>query len=269
VAEGRYIGQFRPEFSRLYEDKDLYWISPFAAPVVLGVAGKRFAGVGTVIDYLCTRYGFRAYSLGIELRLIAEERGVPIEHRRYLQDLGDELRTEEKDAAYLARRVLRRMRADHLRQPAGTLPRGVVVSGLKTIEELRVFEALRSFKAMEVRMENDDLRFRRAMRGVLPEEYEADRKRRMEREHNPGTDPAWSGLDPAAQRAYFKSLDRLHADGHPGDSPDKYRGTPAKVVAALRDPLVISNDFESLSDLHRELDEKQPEFRTPRQIVHH
>jgi hypothetical protein len=269
VAEGRYIGQFRPEFSRLYEDKDLYWISPFAAPVVLGVAGKRLVGVGTVTDYLCTRYGFRSYSLGIELRLIAEERGVPIEHRRYLQDLGDEIRSEKKDPAFLARRVLRRMRADHLQHSAGNLQRGIVVSGLKTTEELKVFEALRSFKPMEVRMEDDDLRFRRAKRGVLTEEYEADRKRQMQRERDPEIIAPWTELSEAQQQAYFERLDRIHVDGHPGSLPPQYKGAPAKVVTALRNPLVILNDFHSLADLHRELDEKQPEFRTARQIVHH
>lgn len=264
-ASSRYLGQFRPEFSRLYEDRDLYWITPFHAPHVLGVVGARFAGVSSVIDYLTTRYGYRPYTLGSELRRIAEERGVPIGHRRYLQDLGDQIRTEEKDAAYLARLVLRRIRTDYLSQPVGTLPRSVVIGGIKTAKELAVFTALHNFKPIEVQVEDPTLRYRRASEhGELEEEYEADRARKQAAERGLSPLPPWEGLSKPERRAYFDELDRIHAEGHPGGWPDEYKGTPAEVIARLNDPIPLGNDG-SLRDLHAEID-ANPMIRTAHQL---
>src|SRR4051794_949744 len=111
-AADRYMGQFRPEFSRIHADRDLFWIVPFGVPRIVGLTGERFAGVTTALAYLEERHGFRVYTLGGELRRVAEERGAPVRGRRYLQDFGDQLRFENFDAAVLARRVLRRIRRD-------------------------------------------------------------------------------------------------------------------------------------------------------------
>lgn len=266
-AKQRYLGQFRPEFSKLYLDRDLYWAIPFSAPVVLAVVGKRFAGVGTAIEYLRTRHGFSAYALGGELRAIAEERGVPVEYRRYLQDLGDEVRTETGDAGYLARRVLRRIRADYLQRPAWGLPRGIVIAGLKTSRELEVISAMRNFRCLEIRVEDDDLRFERVLeRGVLEEEYEAERKRREAGEPGAGG-VRWEELGDAERRAFFSELDGIHQDGHPGDWPDEFRGRPAQVIAELENPLVVPNDSTSISSLHDEIDKALREVRPRQRIV--
>ncbi len=263
---GRYGGQFRPEFSRLYEDDDLYWITPFFAPRVLGIVGSRFVGVSSVINHLVNRYGYRAYTLGAELRRIAEERGVPISHRRYLQDLGDEIRTEAGDAGYLARRVLRRIRDDYLHEPPWALPHSIVIGGIKTCEELNVFSNLHNFKPVKVQMEDDDLRYHRVLkRGALEEEYEADRAREESAERTTAKRRKWDELDDSEHRGYFEQLDAIHAQGHPGSWPDKYRGTPALVVARLEDPIPVLNDFDSLRELHAEIEAK-PLVRTAHQL---
>jgi hypothetical protein len=252
-------------------DRDLYWAIPFAAPAVLAVVGKRFAGVGTAIEYLHIRHGFSAYTLGGELRTIAEERGVPVEYRRYLQDLGDEVRTETADAGYLARCVLRRVRSDYLRRPAWSLPRGIVIGGLKTCGELEVISAMRNFHCLEIRMEDDDLRFRRVLeRGVLEEEYEAERKRREAGEGvEAGGMRHWEELDDEKRRAYFSQLDKIHNDGHPGSWPERFRGRPAQVIAKLEDPLAVKNDSDSMGSLHAEVDKVLRVIRPRQRIVHH
>jgi len=252
---GRYVGQFRPEFSRLYEDHDLYWITPFAAPCVLGVVGIRYSGTSSVIDYLATRHGFRIYNLGAELRRIAEVRGVPVGRRRNLQELGDQVRTEQRDGAFLARRVLRRIRDDSVREPRGALPRGIVIGGIKTDAELRTLASLRAFKAVEVRARYAGTRFRRASEsGTLEEEYEADRLFWRTQEQIDDELPQWKALSAAARRRYFDELDRAHGDGHPGNWPPEYRGVPASVIASLENQIILRND-RSLSELHRQIDE--------------
>lgn len=250
----RYLGQFRPEFSRLYEDRDLYWITPFFAPRVLGVVGQRFAGVSSAIEYLVARHGYRAYTLGSELRRIAQELGVPASHRRHLQDLGDEIRTAERDPAYLARRVLRRIRDDYLREPPWAVPRSLVIGGIKTTEERKVLSALHNFEAVVIEVDNDDLRFRRALEGGrIAGEYEAERSRELDKERRAKKPPTWDRLSPRRQREFFRGLDRIHEEGHPGSSPQEYKGAPAKVIAQLEDPLTVSNEGD-LGQLHAEID---------------
>lgn len=266
----RYLGQFRPEFSKLYQDRDLYWAIPFAVPAVLTVVGKRFAGVDTVIHHLRTRHGFLVYTLGDELRRIAEERGVPIQHRRYLQDLGDQIRTETGDAGYLARRVLRRVRADHLGKPAWSLPRGVVIGGLKTSAELEVISSVGNFECLKVVTMKDDLRFERAEEhGVLAEEFEADRRRREANgELNEGELAPWEEHSEEEHRDYFLELDKIHDRGHPGSWPARYSGAPAKVIAEVAKPRLVKNDSCSRGDLHAEIDRVLRDIGPVQQIVH-
>src|SRR4051794_27116556 len=90
-SQARYKGQFRPEFSRLHRDKDLFWVVPFSVRYVVAVTGERFAGKSACLSYLSEKRAFRIYSLANVLREIAIKRGMPIEPRTQLQDLGDEV----------------------------------------------------------------------------------------------------------------------------------------------------------------------------------
>ena len=266
----RYLGQFRPEFSKLHLDRDLYWAIPFSAPTVLAVVGKRFAGVDMVIEHLRTRHGFLEYTLGDELRRIAEERGVPIQHRRYLQDLGDQIRTEAGDAGYLARRVLRRVRADFLGKPPWSLPRSVVIGGLKTCGELNVISAIDNFECLKVETAHDDVRFRRAVEhGVLAEEFETDRQRReVSGELEEGEVAPWDEDSEEEHREYFRELDEIHDKGHPGNWPKEYRGAPAEVIAEVEQPQLVRNDSCSRGELHTEIDRVLRNIGPAQQIVH-
>lgn len=271
LSDPRYTGQFRPGFSRLHQDRDLYWVVPFRVPLILGLIGRRFAGVSTTVRYLQERHGFDAYLLSTELRRVAEERGVPVAHRRYLQDLGDEVRAEHQDAGVLARYVLRRIRADRISAPSQRFPRNVVVAGLKHPEELEVFRSVKTFRAVEIRADDDDeaypVRYSRVcLTGVLREEYEADRARRMAQE--PGTPvPAFDDLTEPQIRNYFKEVDRLHEAGHPGPAPDAYRGAPAEVITRASDREVVDNASLSLDDLHAAVDQLLERLRPRQQIV--
>jgi hypothetical protein len=266
----RYLGQFRPEFSKLHQDRDLYWAIPFSAPAVLAVVGKRFAGVDMVIEHLRSRHGFLEYTLGDELRRIAEERGVPILHRRYLQDLGDQIRAETEDAGYLARRVLRRVRADFLGKPPWSLPRSVVIGGLKTRAELKVISAIDNFECLQIETADDDVRFSRAVEhGVLAEEFEADRERReLSGELGKEELAPWDEHSEEEHREYFRDLDEIHDKGHPGGWPKEYRGAPAEVIAAVEQPQLVRNDSCSRGELHAEIDRILRDIGPAQQIVH-
>jgi len=275
LGDGRYLGQFRPEFSRLHRDRDLYWIVPLRAPLVIGLLGRRFVGVSTAIAYLQERHGFDAYTLGGELRRIAEDRGVPVSHRGYLQNLGDELRAEQDDAGFLARRTLRHIRADRLLMPNWQFPRSIVVGGFKTEEEVEIFKKLRGFVAVELRTRDEPgsrpTRLRRVERsGVLHEEYESERLRFGETNPTASSSrPRYDDLDADARRRYFDDLDRIHDDGHPGTRwASPYRGCPAQAIAAAASRVRIDNDTESLNDFHRAIDDALDRLRPRQQVVH-
>jgi hypothetical protein len=254
TSGGRYVGQFRPEFSRLYRDRDLYWVTPLFTPVMIGVVGERFVGVTTTLEYLRSRHGFRVYTLGGELRRIAEDRGVSIGQRRALQDLGDTLRTETQDAGILARITLRRIRADDRRLPPWSLPRGVVIGGVKTREEMEVFKRMPNFESIRLTVSDDDMRYRRVLKsGDLEEEYEAARLQKEEIEVNLGENPKWSKLKAVQKRDFFDRLDGIHENGHPGDAPEKYRGAPKAAIEAVSEHKEVPNDA-SFVEFHRNID---------------
>lgn len=142
-TESRYLGQFEPKLSRLGADKDLWWVVPFAVRYVVGVAGRRFAGSSTTLTFLGEKLGFQVYSLSHELRRIAQARGVSLDSRSDLQDLGDELRAENDDGGHLARLTLQRIRADFLRRPESRAR--IAVGGFKHPDEVKVFEDLDHF----------------------------------------------------------------------------------------------------------------------------
>jgi AAA domain len=153
---GRYDGQFRPEFSRLHEDKDLLWVTPLAVRYVVGVVGYRSAGKSTVLSYLADKRNFDVYTLSTLVREAAEERGLRTNDRDTLQRLGDELRAEHRepgakagqygDGAYFARLLLRRLHGryhtHHFRPD--TAPR-IAISGFKHPDELKALSNMRNF----------------------------------------------------------------------------------------------------------------------------
>lgn len=168
--EARYRGQFRPEFSRLHRDGDLFWVVPFPVRYAIAVTGERLSGKSVALAYLSEKRGCRLYSLASELRGIALERGVPLDPRSRLQDLGDEVRAENDDPAFLARLTLRRIHRDHLAHSAGRPASRVAVGGFKRPEELELFQSLNRFKQFDVRADRPK-RFRRAKRtGILERE---------------------------------------------------------------------------------------------------
>lgn len=280
--DARYIGQFRPEFSRLHQDRDLYWVVPFSVPLVLAVVGPRFGGVTSTLRYLTERHGFRLYTLGGELRRIAEQRGVAIESRRYLQDLGDELRAEHRDAGYLARGVGRRLRSDRIAapSPAGR-PVKIAIGGIKHPRELVELQKIRGFRLAIVGADEAHtyVRFRRVLDiGMLGAEYEAERLRRLADRHDRGDIPPWNQTSPAERRTYFDALDVAHHHGHPGDRvAEEYRGRPSEVIGRARELVddsatrvrEIPNKSTQIHQLHEAIDGLLDELRPPTDVVRH
>lgn len=142
-TKSRYLQQFEPKLSRLGGDQDLWWVVPFSVRYIVGISGHRFAGTSTALTYLGEKLGFKVYTLSHELREIARAQGVPLNSRSHLQDLGDELRAERRDAGYLARLTLQRIRADQLDSPESRAR--IAVGGFKHPEEVKVFEKLDAF----------------------------------------------------------------------------------------------------------------------------
>jgi len=166
-------GHFRPQFSRLHEDRDLFWVVPFPVRYMVGVIGLRFAGKSAVLSHLNEKHGFRVYNLSSALREIAAQREIPLEPRARLQELGDELRAEHGDAGYLARLTLRRIRADLLGHSPAPAPARIAIGGFKHPAEVDVFTNLGSFQLMCVNAD-EQLRFEHAQQsGVLQTELSA------------------------------------------------------------------------------------------------
>lgn len=169
-SRARYRGQFRPEFSRLHRDRDLFWIVPFPVRYIVAVTGERLAGKSAALAYLSEKRGFRLYSLATELRAIALQRGVPLVPRSRLQDLGDEVRAEKDDPAFLARLTLRRIHRDLHTHSPGQPAQRVAVGGFKRPEEIQAFEHLGRFVQFDVRADIKQ-RFKRAKStGILQRE---------------------------------------------------------------------------------------------------
>ena len=177
VMQSRYDRQFRPEYSRLYRDPDLLWVTPLGVRYIVGIVGLRGAGKSAVASYLAEKRGFEMYSLSRIVREAAEDRGVPVFRRDLLQDIGDELRAEHHDpdnaergdGAYLARRLLRRIHARHHTHHL-TSPSRLVIGGFKHPDEVRLLRRMGIFRTALVTAD-DDLRADRALRsGMLPKE---------------------------------------------------------------------------------------------------
>ncbi|MEA2372632.1 MAG: hypothetical protein QOH12_3026 [Solirubrobacteraceae bacterium] len=203
TSDARYRGQFRPEFSRLHRDGDLFWVVPFPVRYVVGITGERLAGKSATLAYLSEKRGFRLYSLATELRAIALRRGIPLEPRSVLQDLGDEVRAENDDKAFLARLTLRRIHRDHHNHPPGEPANRVAVGGFKRPEEIALFQNLARFSQFDVRTDRR-VRFTRAKSsGILelelshvtprPPLTEATFRRHIDERDLRGRDNEWTG----------------------------------------------------------------------------
>lgn len=171
-TRSRYLQQFEPKLSQLGNDRDLWWVVPFSARYIVGVAGRRFAGTSTALTHLGEKLGFRLYTVSQELREIARNQGMPRNSREQLQDLGDELRAQRQDGGYLARLTLQRIRADQLHRPEGRAR--IAVGGFKHPDEIAVFEELNNFHFLRLDV-GVERRYRRAVEsGMLDLEHSED-----------------------------------------------------------------------------------------------
>jgi hypothetical protein len=250
-GKSRYLGQFEPKLSQLGEDDDLWWVVPFTIRYAVGVVGRRYAGSSTVLSFMSEKLGFHVYSLSHELRRIARAQGVPLDSRRHLQDLGDELRAANDDGGYLARLTLQRIRADLLRRKGE--PERIAVGGFKHAGEVAVFEQLGNFHLLGLRT-GTRRRYERGLEsGLLAADLrEADR----------------TGESKASFSEFRRKIDERDRDGRgvyewTGDFGQQV-DTVMKVAAASK---LLPNDssdrgklFARLSDWIRELDDQ---YRRP------
>lgn len=256
---GRYIGQFRPEFSRLHEDPDLLWVAPLPVRYVICVVGRRLAGRSTVLSWLADKRGFETHSLAALVRREAERCGRPPGGRANLQDLGDELRADF-GSAVLGQRMFRLLRRRHLQhEPPVHHGARIAISGFKHPAELEVFL---SFERVRVVLldARQDIRFKRARQtGMAAELAEA------------GHDPADLSL-----KAFQDCIDMRDRDGRsffewaPGSAQAVDR-VMSRAYRERRDhPALVKiitnngeDDQELYSDLADYADELDVTFRTP------
>jgi len=234
----RYNLQFRPEFSRLHRDRDLRWVVPLSVRYVVAVTGERFAGKSAALAYLAERKGFEVYSLATTLRDIAVRLGVPLEPRRSLQDLGDELRAHFDDPAYLARLTLRQVHRDHLDHRGTVEPlRRIAVGGFKRREELDLFQSLARFEHLRMTALRQT-RFDRA--------FESEVMQRELAHLDPSSD-----FDLAAFEEHIEQRD-LRGDDNPWTAG---YGQAVETLTAIDSAREIENDG-SLARLYDLLDEE-------------
>lgn len=263
-GRSRYLGQFRPRFSAIDRDRDLMWVVPVAVDELIAVVGRRFSGKSTVLNYLSERHNFDVYRLGNELREIAAESGIALEPRRSLQDFGDEFRAETRDGGRLARRMLRRVRRDHLASGTGDASRRVVLEGFRRPEELRV--VLKAHPTAIWIIEADDkIRADRGKKnGVLQHELEQIGET-LEIEISPNK---------RNFKKYIDHRDRVGVD--PTETASPYSGrwgqatdrvldlaSSAEVVSSARAVRRIANNFEVVAKLFSEVDAALAELRRP------
>ncbi len=234
----RYGHQFRPEFSRIHLDRDLRWVVPFPIRYVVAVTGKRFAGKSAALAYLSEKKGFDVYSLATVLREQAISRGIPLEPRSRLQDLGDELRAGNNDPALLARLTLRRIHREHLDQRGSVEPpRRIAVGGFKRLEELRIFENLGTCAQLNIDAD-EEIRVRRAIAsGIMAREV--------------------THIEPTPEldaKAFREYIERRDLEGHDNRWTDGFGQAVGEVVAA-RSAIQIANN-ESIAALDASLDEE-------------
>jgi dephospho-CoA kinase len=247
-GNARYRGQFRPQFSRLHHDRDLFWVVPFPIRYVMAVTGERFSGKTTALTYLSEKKGFEVYSLATDLREMAGHRGVPLEPRTQLQDFGDELRAEYDDPGILGRIMMRRIHREHLsHRPMAEPTRRIAVGGFKRPEELEIFERTPSFVQIAVQCDSA-LRFKRSQQsGVLGREL---------------SHLTLSG--PVDALAFAEHIDERDLRGRPNRWTGAYGQRVAEVIA--RPSAIALSNAGNVADLYKQLDELvaryDDEFRT-------
>ena len=224
----RYAGQYAPESSRLYEDRDLFWIVPFRVQYIVGVVGRRFAGKSSALTYLREKRGFRVYSMASIVRDNALSIGLPLEPRSHLQDLGDDLRAGSNDGGFLAREVLRRIRLEQLAHRTSRAPVKVAVGGFKHPDEItKVFALTRRFRLIRIDA-SDDARFRRAVEdGTLAREL-----------------AGIPGSPEPSRQAFDQYLDERDRKGIVARRPwtEKFGQAVDATLEAVHDPLVVENE---------------------------
>jgi hypothetical protein len=179
---GRYNGQFRPEFSRLYEDPDLLLITPLPVRYVVGVVGKRWSGKSATLTILREELGFDVHGLTDLVRATAEAQGRDSTDRRVLQEMADAARVEHAspsldndfgDGAYLARRMLRRLHDHHVHHSRRlNPPQRVALNGFGHPDEVEVFCRLPQFRIVRL-VCDEEAREARVPDGRLEKDAEA------------------------------------------------------------------------------------------------
>lgn len=149
----RYLGQLKPELSRVHEDRDLLWVAPVSVRYIIGIVGHRFAGKSSVVEYLVARRGFRLYRFMHVIRDEAERRGLDPNDVKVQRQVGDAMRRESGRNDILARLVFDRIRRDHLDADRRHEPAPLVVEGFKLVEELTAFGRLAAFRPLLVKAE--------------------------------------------------------------------------------------------------------------------
>lgn len=263
---GRYKRQFRPEFSRLDQDRDLSWIIPFELDPSFALIGPRFGGKSTVASYLAERQGCRLVSIGSILRDLATEAGQPIRSREELQCFGDQIRTEQDDPAYLARLALRRVRQiEGLRRPRGFKRGRVVLTGIKHLDEVELIAGIEQFNLIDV-YAGVERRLERAMQTGILQAAHAAEQAGLEEEGKETT--LFTELDSGEQLAAFQRLvEEPEAAGfdprHRWD--EKYVAAYAPIQAYIETGSVrrLDNDLAGLPEMQSSCDRLVREVLTP------
>lgn len=228
TSRHRYAGQYAPEFSRLYEDADLFWVVPFRVQYIVGIVGRRFAGKSVALNYLSDKHGFRIYSMASIVRDRALSMGLPLEPRVHLQDLGDDLRAGAHDGGFLAREALRRIRLEQLAHRTSRAPVKVAVGGFKHPDEItEMFARTGRFRLIRVDA-SDDARFRRAVEdGSLERELQ-------------GLPTKPDGT----REAFAEYLEKRDREGIVPSRPwtAEFGQAVDATLAAVSDPLVVENE---------------------------
>lgn len=240
-ARQRYRHQFRPAYSRLHEDRDLRWVVPFSVRYVIAIIGERFAGKSVALAYLSEVHGFRTYSLTDQLRAEALRRGIPLEPRSALRELGDDLRAENADPALLARLTLRRIHHDHqTHHPMPGPPQRIAVGGFKRPEELELFELLGSTCGVVAVHASQDVRYKRASAsGILCHELSAMVNTR-------------GRLPRVDKRNFARYIDRHDLEGTPSPWTAGY-GQAVRELLDMTAAQPVRNEH-SLRDLYLQID---------------
>ncbi len=253
---GRYDGQYPPEFSRLYRDPDLLWVTPFPVRYIVGVIGARCSGKSTVLSYLSDKKGFEVYSMSALVRQEAERLGLPVEGRGTLQNLGDELRAGHRppgplsapygDGGYLARKMLRQVHHRfHRHGFSSASPPRIAVSGFKHPDELAVFRELGQFQILWLHADPDERAKRAQQTELLSREIGEAGLRELADTIDPKGEPRGDLF-----REYLDARDQDGSAHHPW--ADKYAQAVARLLS-LTDEIERGERSKGLDEGQRTL----------------